>query len=408
MKNKNIPAIRFKQIVLFTTCFLLLPGYVVQHYLGVEANTLFFILSSLCLLIVLQNDHGRISHKAFTLIFGLCVIGAVGSFFSGVFSQILMTASFSLSFYVAWSGWRMFTDHKALKCLTVFCWILVIGAIIAFFYALAGGQPMTVIDLFGRRSYFYLTTFTNAVSGNLIRPAGIFDEPGALAMYITLVVALNEALGVGTKKTAALLFAGLITGSFALLFVAVSYLLFKVLQKKIVLVVMILLTVGGLLASNERLTTPMEKFYVKRLQIVDGQLVGDNRTHQIESFFREVNWDITLKGQKALGYANKRRDISSNPFSIYYGYGIFVWLPYLTLLIWLLYCTIMYHPNLRFPAFALFLTLLQRPYIFNLHWGMMIAVVAVTIYRVQKSRSKVTIKRSELRVSGVHSRHVLS
>lgn len=373
-----------KRLSLVNACFLLLPSYIFHYYLGLDINTIYAPTVGACLLIALHDVKERISHEVLALVLIFNVLGTLGSIFSGTYSQILMMISLSLNLIVAASGYRLFTDQRSLGYLLIIGWILVAGSVFAFMYALSGGSSVATIDLLGRESYFYITTFTNAVTGNLIRAAGIFDEPGALAMFVTLIVALNEAYRVNTKWSLALLLAGLVTGSFALFFIVISYLFFKGMQKKLLMIIVTSIMVVGLVKIDERASTIADEFFLKRTVIVDGRLSGDNRTHQIESFLKVVDLEMTLKGQKTSLKDYGGHDISSNPMSTYYGYGIFVWLPYAALLIWLLYCTLMYRPHLRFPAFALFLTLLQRPYLNSMYWGMMLAVLIVAIYRLQR------------------------
>ncbi len=374
---------RLKRIFLVNSCFVLLPSYVLHYYLGLEINSLFLIIGTASLIVCLHETRGRLHRGLMALVLVLLMVGSIGSLLSGTYSQLLMAASLSVSAIVGFNGWRLFSDRRTLNYLTLVGWVLVAGAVIAVIYAYSGNPPLAKIDLLGRDSYLYLTTFTNAISGNLIRSAGIFDEPGALAMYLTIIVALNEALGENTKWTAALLFTGLVTGSFALLIVGIAYLIFIGQQKRLFLVGIVLTTVSILVAVDDRVANVADHFFFERAKVVDGRLSGDNRTHQIKSFFETVDWDMTLSGQKAAGKDYGERDVSSNPFSIYYGYGAVIWIPYLALELWLLYCAFFYRPHLRFPAFALFVTLLQRPYIYSMYWGMMIAVLVVVIYRVQ-------------------------
>lgn len=373
-----------KQLILVNTVYLLLPSFVVQHYLGLEANATFAVSSTVCLLIVFHSRLGMIAPKTVYIILVLNFFGSVATYVSGAYSQLLMTATFSMCLLIALLGWRMFVDIKVLNHLMVLCWVIVIGAAIGFLYALSGQTPLFKLELFSRETYFYLTTFTNAVNGNLIRAAGIFDEPGALAMFITLIVALNEALGVNMRWNAALLFLGLVTGSLALFFILLAYLTIKIVHRQYIYILLISLLFISAFISMENFSHIFEKFYLNRLEIVDGHVIGDNRTQQISHFFELVDWEMTIKGERGIGIEYDS-DLSSNPFSIYAGYGFIVWLPYFFLELWLLYCAFFYRPNLRFPALALFLTLLQRPYIYSVHWGLIIAVVVVTIFRMQNS-----------------------
>jgi len=372
-----------KRLVVVNACFLVLPSYILHFFLRVEINLLFGAIGLFCLLISLHESRWRVTRGVSKLTLCLFGFGVVGTALSGVFSQVLMAVSLSISFVVTSCGWNLLTDQRSLRYIILLTFLLIFGAVVGFVYAFSGGAPLAVIDLFGRDSFFYLTTFTNAVTGNLIRAAGIFDEPGALAMFIVLVVALNEALGVNTKWSAILLFSGLITGSFALFIIFILYVILKSKPNNILLVCFFLGLVGAAIAIDDRASTFAEEFFFKRVEVVDGRLAGDNRTHQVESFFELVDWDMTLKGQKVTKVVYEDVDQSSNPLSIYFGYGAVIWIPYASVLVWLLYCAIFYRSHLRFPALATLMVLAQRPYLYSLYWSMMIALVLITIYRVQ-------------------------
>ncbi len=172
VKQMNGITQRIKRITIVNSVFLVLPSYILHYYLNVEVNSLFAVLGSVCLLVALHDSHWRLGRGVLMLVLSLCGIGVIGSIFSGVLSQLLMAISLSLSFVVASCSWSLLSDQRTLNYLMVIGWILVGGAVFAFFYAVSGGPPLAQIDLLGRDSYFYLTTFTNAVSGNLIRAAG--------------------------------------------------------------------------------------------------------------------------------------------------------------------------------------------------------------------------------------------
>jgi hypothetical protein len=379
---------RAKRLILINVCFLVLPSVVLEYYLGAELNTLFAVLGGLSLLIALHESRWAMERQILILSLMLCGLGFIGSLFSGTPSQALMGITLSLNMVIVSCGWQLFAEQRTLRYLLVISSILIVGAIIAVSYAASGGTPLTTIHFPDRESHLYLSTFTDAVTGSFIRPSGIFDEPGALAMFLTVVVALNEAIRANIKWSATILFLGLITGSLALFLVIVAYALYKMQLKNITKVILVLAVVSSVLFLNDRISKIAGDYYFSRLEVVDGRLAGDDRSGQIEAFFELVNMDITLKGNKALDNYNPHYDQSSNPFSIYFSYGIFMWIPYMVLEIWLLYCSFFYLKHLRFPAMSMFLTLLQRPYIYSLHWGMMIILVVITIYRLQKSESR--------------------
>ncbi len=375
--------------ILFVTCFIVLPSYVIHYYIGVQINELFAVLGGVCVLIALRAGRWRTERSIIYALSGLWLLGVLGSLASGAWSQLLMVTGLAVNVLIAAFGWRLLVDATSLKTLLRFATALLVGAVIAVAYAASGGPALSSIDLVGRESYFYLSTFTNSVWGNLIRPAGLFDEPGALAMYLTIAVALNEAFRRNRRWSAIVLFGGLISGSLAMLFIAVSYLLFSGARRALYFVLVAVVVTIGAMTYDENIASFVDRFFLKRVELVDGRLSGDNRSHQVESFFDVVDVDITLRGAKVSGYEHFTGiDQSSHPFSIYFGYGIFVWIPYAAIILWLLFGSLFFAPHLRFSCFALFLTLLQRPYIYSMYWGLMIAVLLVTIYRLQRRTSQ--------------------
>src|SRR5690606_18523934 len=72
-------------------------------------------------------------------------------------------------------------------------------------------------------------------------------------------------------------------------------------------------------APTNPITGALDTFYSERLRIVDGRLAGDNRSNQVEDFFRLVDGEILLKGTKDSIETYDTDDMSSNPFSITFG-----------------------------------------------------------------------------------------
>jgi hypothetical protein len=94
--------------------------------------------------------------------------------------------------------------------------VLVVGAVVGFALAQAGIAPIAeIINRDGRPNRFFYTTFANIQVGNFIRPAGIYDEPGAFSFFICAVAYLRLATGKRDGPTLALLVLGHITFSLA-------------------------------------------------------------------------------------------------------------------------------------------------------------------------------------------------
>jgi hypothetical protein len=297
-----------------------------------------------------------------------------------------MALSLSASVAIISSQWLNLVSQKLLINLYLFTDFLILLAIFGFIFALNGGVSDSKLTLEGGREiYLYLTTYTNSVNENLIRPAAIFDEPGAFAMFITLSAALNEALRGRTLTSCIMIFGGLITGSFILFLIAIIFILYKINLRNSIIIISAFIFCFFVI-ENTQLSLATNTFFVQRINELNfnsGFNLGDSRTIQVTNFFEMVNSDITLKGVED---RNIGPDQSSNPFSIYYGYGVFIWMPYFFLELWLFYATFFYKRHLRFSAFILFLTLLQRPYLYNLYWQLMIVFILVTIYKLQKQK----------------------
>ena len=73
---------------------------------------------------------------------------------------------------------------------TKLLFILLVGSFIGVFYVYFGGESIFQFKgIHGNIYQFYLTTLNTVKSGNLIRPAGILDEPGALSfLYVLLLL----------------------------------------------------------------------------------------------------------------------------------------------------------------------------------------------------------------------------
>lgn len=334
-------------------------------------------------MLLMRVNQWQVDQKSIIYSLILILVGAIGSLIAISDSQILMLTAFALNTLNVSLGLRIFTAPKTLKYLTFLCFLFIAGGIFASIYVSLGGGPVMQLDLPDRVSYFFFTTFTNAYAGSSVRAAGIFDEPGALALFFTIAVALNEAFSVNKKWSLYILILGLTTGSVALFTILIVYLLYNIHAKNAKLMISGIILASGLMLIPTIYDSVQDNF-AHRFEVVDGRLEGDNRTHQIENFFDDVTIDITLRGEKASTKVYQEADRSSNPFSIYFRYGLVAWLPFLFLELWLLYASFAYMRILRFPAMAMFLVLLQRPYIYNLYWSMMIMLIVVSIYRLQQ------------------------
>ena len=158
--------------------------------------------------------------------------------------------------------------------------VLLVGAVIGFILALNGVQPIFEIgNSNGRPNYFFYTTFSVVRWGNVIRPSGIYDEPGAFSFMVCAVAALRHLRGRDARVTWLMLAMGFVTLSLAhLVYVLIHAMAEKLRFRNVVGIVATLLPlilIAGYLGGFQI----VEKRLLSRATITEaGEIVGDNRS----------------------------------------------------------------------------------------------------------------------------------
>lgn len=135
------------------------------------------------------------------------------------------------------------------------------------------------IEMDGRPGYFFGFFATNAYLGGLVRNAGFYDEPGALAFWGMYALLINKLI-IKNKKTEILLIIGLIsTMSIAYFIQLTGYLLVfyrKQSWKMILIIILIILSLKVITSYNEA----MDQAFWGRMQYNEstGTIAGDNRS----------------------------------------------------------------------------------------------------------------------------------
>ena len=267
---------------------------------------------------------------------------------------------------------------------------ITIAAWVGFGYALAGGPSLfSIQNPDGRSNDLFLSTFSNWSIGNLIRPAGIFDEPGTLSFLICFIAALRHRLGQSRRVTWLLLVAGLITTSLAHF---IYLLLHAVEDRRFVRPGWKSLALGGALVfallSNADLTSsPESEVFISRFIVDEGRLGGDSRSDlffaavdrtTLETFFFGLDSDCAVRPLvcEAKGYGQ----FGETPAGVLLQLGVFLGAPYLFVLI----ATFALAMAKRSPIYlGLFLLLVQRPYVMTFGYSFLILMV---IFQVQPRR----------------------
>lgn len=395
---KKAGRMRLADYAVLLLCMVVLPAGVIHGLLGLDERAVFALVTPVVLYFYLNTCNFRVQKSIPTLALALILTGVVASIVSMSMSQLLMGTALAVAVLVGRQLFLTLSKPGALRVVSWFALTLLVGGVIGVIYAMIGGEPLLDVRVGYRTTHLYLTTFSFAFIGEVIRPSGIFDEPGAFAMYVAILTMFNDTFRQNRRLNHALVVMLIFTGALAGLVMSILYLLcsnaLRMQRTKSILLVGVMFAGIGMVSfvvPSNPLAVPLDTFYSDRLRIDDGKIVGDNRSNQVADFFQVVDSEVLLKGATGRYETYDTEDQSSNPFSIIFGYGFIMWVPYFILLLWLLATTIQSRFRNAYMSIGLFLLLLQRPYLYNMAWSVLIVATVWLCYTAARQRPKRTI-----------------
>ena len=223
----------------------------------------------------------------------------------------------------------------------------------------------TFEEMDGREGYNFGLFTTNIYIGNFVRPAGFFDEPGALACWGVYAIVFNKLFLKNKYVEYTLLICLTVTLSIAFYIQAFLYylLFYRNNIKQLLLVVGFSVLSIGIIVSQD------EVFYdaiIGRIQFdkTEGTISGDNRAELMKNA-RDVFLSSPVIGVGARNLAENYTDINSNVFTYMASDGIvgqFVsWLPF----VYIFFILGRGRPEVRSGVIVLAVGLLQRPFDFT-------------------------------------------
>jgi hypothetical protein len=275
--------------------------------------------------------------------------------------------------------------------------VLLFGGVVGSFLALNGVQPLFDIpNGDGRPNYFFYTTFSNSWWGRIIRPSGVFDEPGAFSFMICGIAALRHLRGRDSRVTWLMLVMGFVTLSLAHLIYVLIHAMAEKLRFRnlvgIVLTLLPLLLIAAYLGGGE----VVEKRLLGRVSLTEtGELVGDNRVWRMRNaagHAEEHPRSLLFGASPSCRFdpivcAERFPMMGENPLSPLVMQGLFVSWPYYAALAVLFLAPLAGREYL--VAFGVGALLLQRPFLLNLGYSLIgCLVVAVTIERILARRPR--------------------
>jgi hypothetical protein len=245
-------------------------------------------------------------------------------------------------------------------------------------YAYLGGAPLLTIDNpDGRPASLYLLTMTNDVVDNLIRPSGVFDEPGALAFYICMTAACRRVLDMPPKGTWLLLAGGLVTLSLAhLVYVAFHLLSERLLSARALRALLASALVLAPASLHPALQRTVQERIGARLAMEDGRLAGDNRTELVGQAAAYLDPGTAVVGLDPLcvtdwsACGRKFKRFGENILTPLVQGGVLTTWPYYVILAGLLLDGLRGRRHLCHLGVAALL--LQRPYVLNAGYCLLI------------------------------------
>lgn len=297
--------------------------------------------------------------------------------------------------------------HRAIEVFsTISSWfmlVVLVGATTAFMLARVGVEPLFAFpNPDGRPNYFFYTSLSNSYYGNLMRPSGIFDEPGALSFFICSVAALRHLLRQDDKLTWAILGLGFVTLSLAhLVYVAFHALAQKWSAKRIVCGLLLVLVAVSVAAISGFGTTFKSKLLTRISFDEDSVVVGDNRSWRMHNAFEQIrsNPQVVLFGVDnscVFDYKKCKEQypaMGENPLAPLALGGIFISLPYYIFMVTFLASPIF--GKRYFVVFGMGLLFAQRPYLMNLGYSLMgVAIAHVFVASVVSSQCILARRKS--------------
>jgi hypothetical protein len=255
------------------------------------------------------------------------------------------------------------------QAMTAVLMLLAAGGLAGQVYAWLGGAPLlTLTNPDGRPASLYAFTMTNDAVDNLIRPAGIFDEPGALAFYICLVAACRSLLQMPRTTTWLLLAGGLPTLSLAhLAYMAFHLLSERLLSARAMRALLAGALVLGAASLHPAIQRTLEERIVARLALEDGRLAGDNRSELLANAAGYVGLRSSVAGLDARCISDwntcqrSYRRFGENVLTPLVQGGILMSWPYYAVLAALLATSL--RARRRLVCAGVAALLLQRPYV---------------------------------------------
>jgi uncharacterized membrane protein YhhN len=325
----------------------------------------------------------------------LVVASLITSCVSGIYWESWRAAFYPVLFSVSLLVAAVATKYEIQKVVSIasaILLLLLIGGWIAVILAFLGMAPLdTISGLHDRPLYLYFTTLTPTVIGNFIRPAGIYDEPGALSLVVCVIAFLRHLMRMDRRLTWGMLLLGFVTFSLAhLVYVAIHF----ISERRIIVAwsnLFLVSCVAIWVLSNVGIWEHFDARLLSRVSVSSssGQLVtGDNRSRNLLRAFdllKESGPTISLVGVdvsciEGSAICNRKHPgLDFNPLTPLVHYGLLISWPYYLFLAISIGVGVIRRSS--WPLIGVALLFMQRPLLFSMGYSMLAALVLVSVVR---------------------------
>jgi hypothetical protein len=382
------------RIIIPALLFLLPASDVFHNFIGIQPGN---ITTLVCLILASLFFQPRLLQS--DIIF-FCVLVSM-SFLQAYYFDNLKYMTLHIYFYFGFLVVRTIRTADIIDIVELLSSIVIVFiclGFVGFIYAKLGGTALYCFpNEDSRLNCLYLTTFTNSWRGVYIRPAAIFDEPGALGFIAGMILFMRCRLKLSSGKNYFLAVATLITFSLAHAIVLILYLLgnitdvFRIIRKIRPLTILLIAGITGICFFV--LYDKVQDLIINRLiDLVISENFAGNRTIRMLSAIKAINlssifWGVgpncvltnATCGPNDAGYF-----IGANPIGYLAKFGLIASFPYYFLLLKVIFRCL--KSRMLWVGLAYAALLMQRPELFNYAYAFMILFSTDVILRAKEIR----------------------
>jgi hypothetical protein len=350
----------------------------------------FIAVATAAAIVAIRIEGYAINRRVIALVMLLLATGAVSAAHWGE-PRMMFIPIYVVTSALAVSVVRRRDVDVFVEMLTWLTIAMLVGAVLGLFYAFFGGAPLLSFNnADGRLNQLFLTTLTNAQYLNFIRPAGLFDEPGALSFVVCCVAALRQALGYDKKVTWIMLLLGLVTMSLAHMLYMIIHGVNELSGSKHMIKALVIMTIVAIAVyAIVVFVQPVHEIYsnllLAKFVVSDGRLVGDNRTDlflNAASYINPSSFWFGIDAKCTLGYVNcaeqRYGQYGENPLTLLMQWGLLISFPYYLGLLYL--CVVAFLRRSLIPL-GILLLLFQRPYTMSFGYALTILLTIAVLAR---------------------------